>query len=126
MNLFFGVDDDLQEKVLRATVEDLPEMKAQSEKLFKAWQNGDSKLMETLMCPKHAEIQPFMTKLDDDRNAGMAEKIDDYFKTKACFFVIVGVGHLVGKKSILKLLENKKYKVEQVLKSTAAPSNDRK
>jgi hypothetical protein len=49
----------------------------------------------------------------DDRNDGMAKKIDGYLKTKDVHFVVAGAAHLMGEKGIVKLLEKAGYKVEQ-------------
>ena len=53
-------------------------------------------------------------KLLDDRNAVMITKIEEYLKGKEQCFVVVGSGHLIGDKGIVKLLEGKNYKVERV------------
>jgi len=40
----------------------------------------------------------------DERNAGMAEKIEGYLSTGGDYFVLIGSGHFVGENSIIDLL----------------------
>ena len=49
-----------------------------------------------------------------DRNVKMALKLEELLKTKQSYFVIVGAGHLVGKKGILKLLNKGDYVIRQL------------
>lgn len=130
LELLSGFDDDLQEKSLLATFEDMAEMKTDINKLIDAYKKGDAKELETIFnktVTKHPEFKPVMKKLLDDRNVGMAEKIEGFLKTKDVHFVIVGAAHLVGEKGVVKMLEDKKYKVEQILKSAApAPAEKEK
>ena len=44
----------------------------------------------------------------------MASKIEDFLKMKETYFVIVGAGHLIGKKGIVEILKAKGYRVEQM------------
>ena len=48
------------------------------------------------------------------RNRNIVLKIDDYLKTKATYFVVVGAGHLLGEKGIIQLLKERGYTVEQL------------
>src|SRR5437016_3874373 len=90
------------------------------EAMAKAWKSGDGTKMydELLVKPikKHPEVKPMFEKVFDERNAAMAEKIDVFMKEKEMHFVVVAAGHLIGDKGVVKLLQNKGYKVEQVRK----------
>ena len=59
-------------------------------------------------------MEPIFKRLLDDRNKGMASKIEGYLKTKETYFVVVGAGHLVGDKGIIKMLKERGYSVEQL------------
>ena len=52
-------------------------------------------------------------KLIYERNRTMAQKIEEFLKTKETYFVIVGAGHLVGEKGIVGILKKRGYRVEQ-------------
>jgi hypothetical protein len=127
LGLISGFDDDLQEKMLLSTLEEMGNIKTDLPKMVTAWQKGDPKALEEIFnkgVNKHPEFKPFMAKMLDDRNVGMVEKIEGYLKTKDLHFVVVGAGHLCGEKGIVKMLEGKKYKVEQIAKSAAAKEKE--
>ncbi len=49
-----------------------------------------------------------------DRNPHMADVAEQYLKSKEIAFVMVGAAHLVGVDGVLRILEKRGYKVEQV------------
>jgi len=53
-------------------------------------------------------------KLIYERNRNMVSKIEEFLRTKETYFVVVGAGHLVGKKGIIEMLKGKRYPVEQL------------
>jgi len=53
-------------------------------------------------------------KLIYERNRNMVSKIEEFLRTKETYFVVVGAGHLVGKKGIIEMLRGKGYPVEQL------------
>lgn len=63
---------------------------------------------------KNKELKDYFERLLDERNIGMANKIDGFLKTKGTYFVAVGAGHFVGKNSIREILSKKGYKIERV------------
>ena len=65
------------------------------------------------------EYKPLMEKMFDERNVKMAEAIEGFLKGNDSCFVVVGAGHLVGQKGIVKLLQDKQYQVEQVKRAPA-------
>jgi len=56
---------------------------------------------------------PVYEKLLYERNNTMATRIEGFLKAGGRYFVVVGAGHLVGKKGIIELLKKKGYPVEQ-------------
>jgi len=118
IKLLSGFADDLQAKYLAATVDESGKSKEQMEKMVESWRNGDVATFEkeTIAKPreKHPELAEFHKKMIDDRNEGMAKKVEGYLKTKDVYFVVAGAAHLVGEKGIVKLLQKDGVKVEQV------------
>jgi uncharacterized protein YbaP (TraB family) len=79
--------------------------------------SGDAARLEaisTASVKEHPETKPVFEKLLHQRNRSMADKVEGYLKTKDTHFVVVGALHLVGDSGIVKLLEARKYKVEQI------------
>ena len=53
-------------------------------------------------------------KLIYERNRRMVSKIQDFLGTGDTYFIVVGAGHLVGSEGIIRLLEKRGYRVEQL------------
>jgi uncharacterized protein YbaP (TraB family) len=123
IKLFADLSADLQEKLLAKTLAEMGDLKGEMEKIDAAWKAGDFKAMDEIMLKstlkRHPETKALMVKMFDDRNAKMVERIEVMLQGKEPGFVVVGAGHLVGDKGIVKLLEDKKYPVEQVKRAAA-------
>jgi uncharacterized protein YbaP (TraB family) len=63
---------------------------------------------------RDASIAPIFGKLFEERNLRMTSKIDGYLNSDGSYFVIVGAGHLVGKRGIIELIKSKGSVVEQL------------
>jgi uncharacterized protein len=83
-------------------------------RVIKAYETGDPAGVEETLREQAAEARWFYKQAIDDRNIKMAEKIETYLQGKDPVFVVVGLGHLVGEKGILKLLQAKKYDLQQM------------
>ncbi|MGD0092510.1 MAG: TraB/GumN family protein [Planctomycetota bacterium] len=118
IQLMAGFSDDLQEKILKQSLEDLAEVKVDINTAFKAWKKGDAAAMEEVVLAKnlrkHPELKPVFTAMLDERNLKMLEKIEGYLKGPDTYFVVIGAGHLLGAKGLLNLLKQKGCKVEQM------------
>lgn len=62
-------------------------------------------------------IDPSDEKFNDvvlyDRNKGMANKIEEYLQTDKIYFVVVGLGHYIGEKSVIEILKDQGYTVNR-------------
>ena len=117
LGLLSGFSDNEQEQLLLYTLKTLNSMGGQVEALVRAWISGDSLAMESILADaviRDASIAPIFGKLFDERNLRMTSKIDGYLNSNGSYFVIVGAGHLVGKRGIIELLKSKGYVVEQL------------
>jgi len=115
INLFSGFSDEEQEFFLLYTLKNLKMVKHEIDQLMQAWMTGDLKGMEliALKADPDMRVAKLYEKLIFERNANMTLKIEDFLKTNKTYFVVVGAGHLVGKKGIIEMLKNKGYRVEQ-------------
>jgi uncharacterized protein len=115
--------EDVQDKMLKAALSDLDDTEKDLEQTMRAWKSGSVEEMEQIVGKDerdHPELKEVSEKLLYSRNEGMANKIEDYLKTGKKYFVVVGSGHLVGKRSVVQLLKDRDYKVEQVCQSESA------
>lgn len=90
----------------------------QMEKLITAWEKGDDRIIDSLINKTNEDsprMRDLMVKLLDKRNQNMANSIADYLKSNKSYFIVIGAGHLVGEKSIIRFLENNKLlKIERL------------
>jgi uncharacterized protein YbaP (TraB family) len=117
LGLLSGFSDNEQEQFLLYTLKTLNSMGGQVEALVRAWISGDAQAMESILADavmQDASIAPIFGKLFEERNHRMTSKIDGYLNSNGSYFVIVGAGHLVGKRGIIELIKSKGYVVEQL------------
>jgi len=80
------------------------------EGLLEAYSEG--KIGVTL--PKGGEPMPFLKKLVDDRNDALARHVEEYLGNNGQYFVLLGAAHITGDKGVVKILQDRGYRVEQV------------
>lgn len=117
INLLSSFDEKLQVQLLEYTIVDLDGIRDQTDEMFSAWREGDAVAMEKFLTKglkERPDLKPVYEKLVDDRNVKMADKIERYLKSGRTHFVVVGAGHLVGEKGLVKLLEARGIHLEQI------------
>jgi uncharacterized protein len=116
LSLLSGFSDREQEQFLFYTLETLKSMGSQVESMVRAWTSGDAQAMESILSEaavQDASTASIFRKLFDERNAKMTSRIEGYLRSNGSYFVIVGAGHLIGKRGVVELLKSKGYVVEQ-------------
>lgn len=111
-----SLSDEDQELFLLSTIEDLPALKEEVDRLLRIWSTGDLKGMESLSFRDRKEDRrssPAFEKIVYDRNQRMISKVEDFLRTGETYFVIVGAGHLLGGRGMIEMLKEKGYRVEQ-------------
>ena len=117
VNLLNSFSDAEQELFLVSAFSDLELLKGEINEILKAWNQGDTKTMESFVSKSLQDddrMLPVYEKLIFERNKNMASKIEGYLKTEEHYFVVVGAAHLVGKDGIIEILKKKGYLVEQL------------
>ena len=82
-----------------------------------AWKSGDAAVLAQMFADsanKDAGSKKLMKLLLDERNVGMAQKIQGLLRSGSKALVVVGAGHLVGTNSIIELLQKQGWQVQQV------------
>lgn len=119
--------DEFQEIQLAATLEGADNFDKEMGELFVAYLDGDEdRLLDLLFAEEEMdeeidekmleEYEEYMFALNDERNVGMAEKIQGFLEEDSgqTYFVIVGTAHLIMDPHIRTLLEEEGYDVERV------------
>lgn len=127
LGVFSDLSPELQEQMLKLTLVDMALLKDDANSMMKCWLEGDENSLVELMTKdvrEHPELAPVDEKLLYERNITMEKKLEAYLKglPDDVFIVAVGSGHLVGPRSIVDLLKQKGYKVEQM---TVAPASSK-
>ncbi len=93
----------------------LADFKDYSARVLGAWSSGDVDALdkETLVEMRKSAPGAFKT-LITDRNRNWVAEIDKMMKGDGDYFIAVGAGHLVGKGSVIDLLEDKGFDVRRV------------
>lgn len=114
LSMFNSFSKELQEKTLRTTIDNFDVLDQSAIQMAEMWKMGnDEQLHEfTNNFSDDAEYNKAML---TDRNIGMADKIDGYLKNGKGeeYFIVIGAAHYLGDHGIVKLLEEKGYKVER-------------
>jgi uncharacterized protein len=82
--------------------------------MFEAWRAGDTAAMEALSPDNGHDL--YKEEAIDKRNLRMAQQLEVYLSnTPYTYFAVVGSGHLIGERGIIKLLQRKGYRVDQLV-----------
>jgi hypothetical protein len=116
---------DVQAEVLARVLDQQAETRAASQRLFQAWSLGDLDAVEAdVLAPGRgdAELRDFHERVYLERNRAMAARLDELLREPKTWFVVVGVGHMVGAEGIPQLLAARGYRVTRVPRSAPAPA----
>ncbi len=113
ISIFSSSSAQEQEQFLASSLKDVNTVKEWTQNVLAAYVAGDDGKLRTML-ETQFEPRAFYKRLIEDRNVRMAERVEDYLKGKEQCFVVVGSGHLIGDKGVVKLLQDKKYKVERM------------
>ena len=108
-----GLKDE--ESLIKSSLSQMNDFKAIFSQLISAWRSGNDKQLTKLVIDEMKEQDPetFKTMMID-RNQNWIPHIEQMFNDDDKEFVLVGVGHLVGDKSVINLLEEKGYQISKL------------
>ncbi|MCQ2097741.1 MAG: TraB/GumN family protein [Fibrobacter sp.] len=129
----YGLSNEEGYVFLKQTVSGFPYTDSLMVELVDAWKSGDDVKLAKILedesefageidkCKTEEEcarekslLEAYEKKSIDDRNVGMAEKVEGFLKENRTVFVVVGSAHLVGRSmSVIHLLKKKGYKIER-------------
>ena len=117
LDLFFSIDDQLDDILVAEFLDQMSEISAITDQMVVLWKSGDVEGLDDFLqdqVGEDPEMAAFYRTLLDDRNVKMADKIDAWLQADTDIFVVVGAGHFAGPMGILSLLEGKGYDVIQM------------
>jgi uncharacterized protein YbaP (TraB family) len=115
IELLAGIEEPMQDLMLREALEDRETLAQTMSDALAAWKRGDAEgLSRTLLEPmRTAEYQALFDRVFLRRNQRMAQAIEGYLSRGGTHFVIVGSGHLIGQGGVVDLLRRAGHAVEQ-------------
>ena len=126
LDIMAGDPDDVQDLALRMALEDIPDLGTLMDSMVDAWSNGDADTLDKIMREpgdRYPLLEQQIKRAIDDRNIMMAKKIAGFLKTERTYFIVVGGGHIGGKKGILSLLKADGYSIQQIPKTADSTGN---
>lgn len=112
-DMLSGMPEDVQTEVLRQTIEEYEDAKAELSMQLESWIDGDLELLEAETEEIATELPEFYEILFAERNIGFVDGIEEILAGEGTSLVAVGLGHYVGPDSIPSLLEERGYTVER-------------
>jgi uncharacterized protein len=103
-----------QREFLLYSVNDAERMATEVDALLASWRSGDAAAMAKLLQEGFDEYPDLYRPLTVERNRKWLPRIEQLLDDREDYLVVVGALHLVGKESVIDLLERKGYKVKQL------------
>lgn len=114
LSLFDHMTPKQQELMLLQTLRDLELFDSGVQRLLGAWKTGDEKLLEEMILGGFKEYPELYQRVMLDRNRQWLPRLESFLAQGEVCMVVVGAGHLVGKGSVIELLKERGYTVEQM------------
>lgn len=114
MGLMDSFTPEQQVEFLRQTVEELPRTGDLMGGLVAAWRAGDTAAMDSLMNGSMGQYPELYDRMLTDRNAAWVPQIEQLLRGTDDVLVVVGAAHLVGDESVVAMLRERGYTVDQI------------
>jgi uncharacterized protein len=103
----------LQTAMLKSALDDLDTEAENLQTIATAWSTGNIVTLERLLLASLLESPELYERLLVERNRNWVAPVEQCLREKTSCFVVVGAAHLVGPHSLVTMLRDKGYKVEQ-------------
>jgi uncharacterized protein YbaP (TraB family) len=113
LGMLAGLPDRQQREFLLYSIDDADRMAEEIDELLSAWRRGDSKALAALLEEGFEQYPDLYRPLTTDRNRRWLGQVEALLDDREDYLVIVGTLHLVGKDSLIDLLESKGHSVTQ-------------
>jgi uncharacterized protein YbaP (TraB family) len=114
IRLLADLSEIKQEQYLAATLKSATLTQQLGQDLQATWLRGDAAKLDALLASASQESAELAKRIFADRNLHMARAVEQYLKGNERCFMVVGAGHMVGKDGVVRLLQKRGFKVEQV------------
>lgn len=108
-----GLPAQQQKEFLVYSVEDSDRAAREIDSMLKAWRTGDVAALDKLLAEGMEKYPDVYRPLTVERNRKWIASIEKLLDDEDDYLVVVGTLHLVGKESVIELLEKKGHRVRQ-------------
>ena len=113
--LLSSLGEEFDETIIESLIQEVEKLQAVMKDLIKSWRVGDEAGIDKYLADNMRKEFPALYKrLITDRNRDWIPHLETLIDSGKNTLVIVGVGHLVGKESVINLLRSKGYKVKKM------------
>lgn len=113
LGMLAGLPERQQREFLLYSIDDADRMEQEIDELLSAWRRGDSKALAGLLAEGFEQYPDLYRPLTTDRNRRWVGQVEALLDDRDDYLVVVGTLHLVGKDSLIALLEGKGHKIVQ-------------
>ena len=113
LELLAGMPMPMQKRFLLMTLDESAQLDQEIGELVGAWKAGDTEALAGLLSDEFDEFPDLYRRLTVDRNRAWVGRLADLLDDRDDYLVVVGALHLVGKDSVVDLLEQRGYEVVQ-------------
>jgi uncharacterized protein YbaP (TraB family) len=114
LGLFDSMPAEAQVAFLRQSLEEAPQTAEQMRQIVAAWRAGDAARIDAIMNESLDESPALYARMLTDRNAAWVPQIEQLLRGADDVLVVVGAAHLVGEQSVVQMLRQRGYTVEQL------------
>jgi uncharacterized protein len=114
LEIMARLSEKQQREFLLYSVNDAERMATEVDALLASWRSGDAAAMAKLLQEGFDEYPDLYRPLTVERNRKWLPQIEQLLDDREDYLVVVGALHLVGKESVIDLLERKGHKVKQL------------
>ena len=115
LNLLANIGTGHENELIQSSLAQMDDFKALLEKLIVAWRLGDTEqLNDIVITPMIAEDPKSYQTMFTARNQNWIPLIEQMFTDNNKELVLVGVGHLIGKDSVIAMLKRKGFTITKI------------
>jgi uncharacterized protein YbaP (TraB family) len=113
LSMLAGLPERQQREFLLYSIEDADRISEEIDELLSAWRRGDSKALADLLAEGFEKYPDLYRPLTIERNRRWLGQVEALLDDRDDYLVVVGTLHLVGKDSLIELLQAKGHKIKQ-------------
>ena len=102
-----------QNRMLLMTLEETAQLDTEIDALLAAWRSGDVEALAKTLSAEYDRFPELYGPLTENRNRAWLPQLVSMLDDDDDYLVVVGALHLVGRNSVIDLLEQRGYEVEQ-------------